>query len=206
MIEQSGSNNFPKFKSLNPIIMKQLLTLFNQKSTSCQHRWKCFAFAWVLCAAFPAVAAAQTTLNAAGNSGSIAGNLYAYSIGEMVLVSTETSTNLVVTQGVLQANNGNMGVAENTFLAESLSLYPNPVENTLYLQPALPGGGELSVDLFDLRGRRLMQHKMDLQAGNERQELDLSTLQEGTYLLRATLQQDDRTYEHSFKVLKLGNY
>lgn len=186
--------------------MKQLSILFNQQSTSRQHRWKCFAFAWILCVAFPFVAAAQTTLNASGNSGTIAGNLYAYSIGEMVLVSTETSTNLVVTQGVLQASGGTMGVAENTFLAESLSLYPNPVENTLYLQPALPGGGELSVGLFDLRGRRLLQSKMDLHTGSERQELDLSTLQEGTYLLKATLQQDNRTYEHSFKVLKLGNY
>lgn len=186
--------------------MKQRSTLFNQKSSLRQHRWKCFAFVCILCVTFPVAAAAQTALNASGNSGSIAGNLYAYSIGEMVLVSTETSSNLIVTQGVLQASSGTMGVAETTFLAENLSLYPNPVENTLYLQPTLPGGGELSVGLFDLRGRQLMQRKIELQSGSERQELNLSTLQEGSYLLKATLQQGERTYEHSFKVLKRGSY
>lgn len=169
--------------------------------------WKIrLGFALVGFVFFPNGINAQSTLNASGGSANIAGNLYAYSIGEMVLVSTETSSSLVVTQGVLQASGTNMGVEENTLLAESLLLYPNPVANTLYLQPSLPGGGELSLQLSDLRGRLIMERKINLQTGAERQELDLSSLQEGTYLLQANLQQGKRTYEHSFKILKLDTY
>ncbi|HET8809477.1 MAG TPA: T9SS type A sorting domain-containing protein [Flavobacteriaceae bacterium] len=160
----------------------------------------------ILFAVFPFVGNAQRTVNATGGSANISGNLYAYSIGEMVLVGTESSGTLVVTQGVLQAEGTGLGIEEETLLAESLKLYPNPVANTLYLQPNFPGSGELSLKLFDLRGRLIMQQKADLNSGTERQQMDLSSLQEGTYLLQASLQQGGRSYDHSFKILKRGDY
>ncbi|HET8808764.1 MAG TPA: T9SS type A sorting domain-containing protein [Flavobacteriaceae bacterium] len=169
--------------------------------------WKIrLGFALVGFVFFPNGINAQSTLNASGGSANIAGNLYAYSIGEMLLISTETSASFIVTQGVLQAHGDLLDVEENPLLDEGLSLYPNPVANTLYLHPTFPGGGELSLRLFDLRGRLIMKHKINLQTGMERQQLNLYFLQEGTYILQANLQQGKRTYEHSFKILKLGTY
>lgn len=148
---------------------------------------------------------AQRTLNVTGGSAIISGDVYAYSIGEMVLVSTVETSNLFVTQGLLQSNVDEMGVLENNFLAEGMNIYPNPVGNILYLQPSLSGGGKLSLLLFDLRGRLILQRRINLQTGSERQQLNLSSLQEGTYLLQANLQQENRTYNHRFKILKLGD-
>lgn len=165
--------------------------------------WKyCLSIAVI--AFFSSETHAQTILNASGGSGDIAGNLYAYSIGEMVLVSTETSSSFTVTQGVLQAKSTTMGVEETSFLEDGLALYPNPVKNTLYLQPALPGGGELALWIFDLNGQLVMKEKINLQSGTERQQLNLSALQEGNYLLYANLQQEEEIYEHTFKIIKKG--
>lgn len=155
---------------------------------------------------FPNGTNAQSTINSSGSSAIISGNLYAYSIGEMVLVSTESSGTLIVTQGVLQASGSVLGVEEETLLEAGLSLYPNPVTNILYLQPNFPDGGELSLQLFDLRGRLILKRKINLQTGTERQELNLSSLQEGAYFLKARLQQNERSQKHSFKILKLGPY
>ena len=154
---------------------------------------------------FPLMTNAQRTLNATGGSGSIAGNVFSYSIGEMILVSTVETPTLIVTQGLLQSKVMNMGVEENNLLEEGMSVYPNPVANILVLQPKLQGGGELSVKLFDLRGRLIMQRETVLHFGQEKQQLNLSALQEGTYLLQARLDQDGKVYKHNFKVIKFSD-
>jgi hypothetical protein len=163
-------------------------------------------FFWLGCALFFMEANAQQTLNATGGNGTIGGNTFAYSIGEMVLVSTVEITDFYFTQGVLQNDDVNLEIHDNQYLSEGLELYPNPAANTIYLQASFEGSGELNLKLYDLRGRLISQKQVKLHSGIEKQSLDISMLQEGTYLLQAILKQERRVYKHSFKVLKRGNH
>ena len=158
-----------------------------------------------LFALMPFCTQAQTTVNASGGSGTIAGNMYAYSIGEMVLVSTATTAEISVTQGLLQSD-GDMtvGLQEDTLAAGHMLLYPNPVNNILYLQPQLDQGGELSMRLYDMNGRLIVDRDIQLGSGTERQEIDMASFAEGSYFLRTALRQGQQTYHKAFKILKAG--
>lgn len=163
-----------------------------------------FGLFWLCCALFPTGTFAQQTLNATGGTGTIGGDTYSYSIGEMVLVSTFQNANFGVTQGLLQGAIGGLGV-EEVFLTGGLEVYPNPVSSSLFIQPDFQGGGELQLKLYDLLGRLVLKRQSHLQSGGEKQRLDLSILQEGTYLLKADFTQDGKTYPHTFKILKTSN-
>ena len=181
-----------------------------------------------LMASLPFVATAQTTVNSSGGSGTIGGNLYAYSIGEMVLVNTVSTAQFIVTQGVLQGDgfpnpgmsvdpldssieeqvqvesDATTGLQEDTLAVGNMTLYPNPVDNILYLQPDLAQGGALSLRLYDLNGRLIEDREVRLNTGTERQEIDMSYLTEGSYFLRTALQQGERTSQKAFKIIKTG--
>lgn len=158
-----------------------------------------------LLALLPFYAQAQTTVNASGGSGTIAGNLYAYSIGEMVLVSTSSTAQITVTQGLLQSDGDiNVGMQEDALSAGHMTLYPNPVNNILYIQPELDNGGELSMRLYDMDGRLIVDRDIRLSSGTERQEIDMASFSEGSYFLRTALRQGQQTTHKGFKIIKAG--
>lgn len=148
---------------------------------------------------------AQRAINATGGTGTISGDVFSYSIGEMILVSTASTGNNFYTQGLLQNDDVNLEVHDNQYLAGGLELYPNPAANVVYLQPSFEGGGEFSLQLFDMRGRLVKQLDERLQSGFEKQSLDVSNLQEGTYLLQAVLNKEGKRYQHTFKIVKISN-
>lgn len=154
---------------------------------------------------YPRESIAQRTINATGGTGNIGNTTHSYSVGEMVLVSTVEITDFYFTQGLLQNDDVNLEIHDNQYLSEGLKLYPNPAANVVYLQASFEGGGELDLKLYDLRGRLINQKRVQLQSGIEKQSLDISMLQEGTYLLQANLKKDGNSYRHSFKIMKRGN-
>ncbi|MEO7081861.1 MAG: T9SS type A sorting domain-containing protein [Flavobacteriales bacterium] len=158
-----------------------------------------------LLALIPFCAHAQTTVNASGGSGTINGDLYAYSIGEMVLVSTATVGQISVTQGLLQGEGDlHVGLQEDTLNAGNMTLYPNPVDNILYLQPELDRGGELYLRLYDMNGRLVVERDIQLSSGTERQEIEMASLAEGSYYLRTAMRQGQQTFHKAFKIMKAG--
>ncbi|RMG31705.1 MAG: T9SS C-terminal target domain-containing protein [Bacteroidetes bacterium] len=65
--------------------------------------------------------------------------------------------------------------------------YPNPFSDALWLRVELPVGGELEVQLYDMRGvavRELRQHRP---AGGQEMQLPTGQLPEGIYQLRASV-------------------
>lgn len=146
---------------------------------------------------------AQRTVNASGGNAIIGGNTYSYSIGEMTVVSTATAGSFTTTQGVLQAGmDGTIGVQELSGTSEGILLYPNPVADLLYLQPALQGGGNLHLRLYDASGKLLMDREAQLGAGNEPQQISMVGMAEGAYFLNAVLRNGKQEFRKTYKVLK----
>ena len=143
---------------------------------------------------------AQSTLNATSGGGTIAGNSYNYSIGEMTLVSTESGGNIVVTQGLLQPTENKAPDAVNNIIITQgqLNIYPNPSSAIVYLQPQFDKGEELQMTLLDLIGKVIRKTTYQLENGNEKQQIDISSLANGSYLLNINYGEA----RNSYKILK----
>lgn len=81
----------------------------------------------------------------------------------------------------------NAGVAiEDVLLANALQLYPTPASNVLTLAINSNSFQNVSVEIFNLRGERVVNTlNINLNNGNT-SNIDVSTLAEGNYLVRVT--------------------
>lgn len=156
-----------------------------------------------------AVTSAQSitpsTLNSSGGSKTINGNTYEYSIGEMMLIHTSTSPNLVVTQGILQPMKvEGVGIADAAILNEELNVFPNPFQDVIYIRPNWKTGGQLDVSIRDVSGREILHQSWTLQQGNEQKSIQLNQLAAGTYLLYAQYIQNSMKQSRAYKIQKLN--
>lgn len=167
---------------------------------------KCILTLWVI-----GVAALQghaqsigpSTLNASGGSASVAGNLYEWSVGEMTMISTFSSSGLVVTQGLLQPSaTGGTGVGNSPQITQHLDVFPNPADYILYLNPRFRGPVTLQYSLLDMTGRTVLSQKAFLPTGTEKQSLLLSHLAAGQYMLSVVLDDQGDHYNAAYKIQK----
>lgn len=135
-------------------------------------------------------AAAQQTINVAGNSAVIQGMTFEYSIGEMTLISTEKAGNLIVTQGLLQpqtstadANSTNANNNHLSSLAGLINVYPNPTSNILYIETKDQEAGELNYQLFDATGKLVASSKELQKEGANKFSFNLQSFASGNYFL-----------------------
>jgi hypothetical protein len=64
-----------------------------------------------------------------------------------------------------------------------VNVYPNPVEDVLYIDYVLAESGTVEVSVLDLQGRLIERQSQDLQEGMQHQGYDVQNLAAGTYLL-----------------------
>lgn len=134
-----------------------------------------------------------------------------YSIGEMTLVSTERTGNLIVTQGLLQPGSGSAladgqgsGQGLNS-LADRINVYPNPTQNVLYVETEETLIADYGLQLFDATGKVVMSRAGRTSVGTNRFSLDLQVLAGGTYYLMVRKPgADGQAQTYSFKVQKVN--
>lgn len=98
----------------------------------------------------------QTSLSAAGE-GTAGGMKISYSIGEMVLVDTKSASNLIVTQGMLQPDEGTAESQDYSgFQQGELQAFPNPTPDVLSINVALLQKGNISLSLYNAAGKRML--------------------------------------------------
>ncbi len=72
---------------------------------------------------------------------------------------------------------------------ENLTLFPNPASDQVNVDLTTTASGPATLRIVDLRGRTLLQQKMELSAGNQRLGVPVGNLPAGAYLLRIDGQQ-----------------
>jgi photosystem II stability/assembly factor-like uncharacterized protein len=83
-------------------------------------------------------------------------------------------------------------------LEEQLSIYPNPVRNTLFIQMKNNQSATLSIKITDLVGLEVAEKTIVPAAGNKTAPVDVSFLRDGIYLLRIT---DDNNNSFTKKII-----
>lgn len=154
---------------------------------------------------------AQSSLNVSSNILTIRDNVYEYSIGEMALVSTERNANLIVTQGLLQPyNSGNVandaaGNSTLSDLSDNIKVYPNPTQNSLFVETYETQVADYSYQLMDGLGKVVLNKEGQTQVGLNKFVLDLQNLAAGTYYLMIRKPNPTGQLEnYSFKIQKVN--
>lgn len=158
----------------------------------------------VMLLCIPQVSQAQSTLNATGGHASIGGDHFEYAIGEMTVVNTASTSNIIVTHGVLQPSSGTTSIDELDDFSQSLSVYPNPTRDYVVIRPDLAGNTGLTYALYDAQGRVVLQEDAQLQNGSEEQEVNLRGLPSGNYVLQVHVIKDKGLFQKSFKIQKIN--
>jgi hypothetical protein len=109
------------------------------------------------------------------------GTVYAWNVG---------------TIGHYQYDESSLNVQEwiNNANAWELVIFPNPTSTTLNVRYNLPKEDELTIALFDMQGKLILQKNLGKQVSGEHQEtLDLTSIPQGTYVCRISGQQNTIT-------------
>jgi hypothetical protein len=102
----------------------------------------------------------------------------------------------VSTIGHYQYDESSLNVQEwiNNANAWELVIFPNPTSTTLNVRYNLPKEDELTIALFDMQGKLILQKNLGKQVSGEHQEtLDLTSIPQGTYVCRISGQQNTIT-------------
>ncbi len=83
-------------------------------------------------------------------------------------------------------------------LNDTLKLYPNPVENLLYIQDERLQNRTISYTIFDLKGRKLLANSLDVDDSSKFQ-INTNSLSKGVYMLRINTK-DQKIYTR--KIIK----
>lgn len=169
-----------------------------------KHLLTCLFSLLFLPLAMQAQSIGPSEMNAAGKSVFAGSNTYEYAIGTVVAGNTYQSSSLIVTQGVLQPLiEEPSGVHEPGISSDNLSVYPNPVQEVLFLKPAFGTKGKLEYVLLDGAGRTILKSGATLEHGNELQEIPMSVYAVGQYTLSVTWQHEGKSLSNAYKIQKI---
>lgn len=145
-------------------------------------------------------------VNSAGGSATVGGNVYDWSFAEMVMISTSVGTNMIVTAGLMQPIDPNVGTEELVQMAESVRVFPNPTSGAVNIETAFNQSGILKYQLLDISGRLLDKGEKDLDQGASLTDMDLSQKPAGDYLLRISFSSGSGKgiFQKTFKIQKLN--
>ncbi len=143
------------------------------------------------------------TLNIIGGSDIIGANVFDWSIGEMVLVSTFSAGSVIVTQGVLQPSNDNSSAVMTSELQKQLQVFPNPASAAVNIHYTSETSGTLSYRLMDMTGKSIVTDAIQLSAKPVTAQVDLSGIAVATYMLEISVTSDLGTSKTSYKIEKL---
>jgi hypothetical protein len=157
-------------------------------------------------AGLPVVSAQSITpkvINATGGSGTIGTNTFEWSVGE-VMVATLTGSSVIVTQGVLQPNNGSAAITDQV-LTSRLDVFPNPTSSVVNIQFNAPSSGRLSYRLMDVTGRMILENVANVKPGSTTQQIDIKALASANYMLNVFFKPEGAAEQTTtYKIQKLN--
>jgi bacillolysin len=115
--------------------------------------------------------------------------------------ATTTNANIVTDaqKGSWFGNGKRVINSTNELDKSSVKIAPNPFNEVLNVDIKVEKTGKGSIEIFDILGRRVMQHPLSISAGNNAVSLPTSTLQAGTYLMKISVENNTLTS----KIVKL---
>jgi Secretion system C-terminal sorting domain len=119
---------------------------------------------------------------ATSNQGTAGNFVISYTIGEMVLVSSNKNNGLFVTNGIYQPIVPTNPVDGQVFLDGEITVFPNPTPNILSIQYNILQAGKMTVQVFDATGKKLIVDEILVNSFSTK-KYDISQYASGMYVL-----------------------
>lgn len=148
-----------------------------------------------------------SVINATGNT--FTGGFYSFdwSVGELALVNTMSSTNnkYIVTNGFIQTITYDKKSNSNSFTQDELTILPNPTIGPIEVKLQTRQQGTISIIVYDVAGRKLLSRQAVSYGLNTIEKFDLSSFAQGTYLIRVSLNPAPGSVNKSgsYKIVKI---
>lgn len=130
------------------------------------------------------------TLNATGGTYIFTFYRFEWSFGESMAINTMGPTsNLIITNGVLQPGTHNPATINNTGVwdRDEIRILPNPTQNRLEIDFFSKQQGKVTINLIDESGRFLAQRQFDYYGTGRIEIWDLGRYPSGAYFLNISL-------------------
>ena len=143
-----------------------------------------------------------STFNSAGGSAVVGANTFAYAIGEMAVVSTNTAGTITITHGILQPNNTKAeGIDDILLFDKYLTIYPNPASNDINIAVSVSDLKIESVQLYDLGGKLLFSNPSPILKNNI-YSFSMITYSIGNYVLKINSYKNNTNQTSAFTITK----
>jgi hypothetical protein len=106
-----------------------------------------------------------------------------YTIAEMTMVQTFTTSGNILTQGFQQPEDISVGIQENDADLNNFAIYPNPTSGAFTLDFISSHESTVSVKLFNLFGQEVLTNNYSISEGINKISFDIGTFSQGVYLL-----------------------
>jgi hypothetical protein len=149
----------------------------------------------ITCLGTITLAHAQSTNNVSGLSKNVNGVQHDVSIGEMAVISTNTTGNTTVTHGVLQPS---ITIEAPAVLELDINVYPNPTSSIINIE--LGSAADVNWQLLDMSGKVIMRGSG---RNTTKLQADVQQLATGQYsLVTQSALADGATKSATFKIQK----
>lgn len=147
-------------------------------------------------------------LNATGGTNFFTFYRFEWSFGESMAITTMGPTsNLIVTNGVLQPGTHNPATINNTseWDRDEIRILPNPTQNKLEIDFFSKQQGKVTLNLIDGSGRFLAQRQFDYLGTGRIEIWDLGRYPSGTYFLNISLNPTGTSVakKGTYKIIKI---
>jgi hypothetical protein len=127
--------------------------------------------------------------------------MYYITFNEETFITSESEVELVLSKGVnklsIRTDKECQGIYEKTFVLNNEPLpYPNPVQNTLFINTSDTYGTSVPVEIYDVSGKLIFSKTYD-QTQNTL-EIDVSNIASGFFFLK--IRTTEKT--HNYKIVK----
>jgi len=109
--------------------------------------------------------------------------MLSFTVAEMTMVQTFTSTGNILTQGFQQPEDYTVGIVETPVVSGDILIYPNPTNGSFVLSFSNNYNSETSIRLYNLAGQIVLEKQVSPSAGLNTIKFDISSYSQGMYIL-----------------------
>ncbi len=128
-----------------------------------------------------------TVISSSGGYFTSANASLSFTVAEMTMVNTFTSTNNILTQGFQQPEDYLVGITETPVFKGEVLIYPNPSNGNFILSYVSNYSSDNIIKLYNLLGQVVFTKTVVQVNGLNTVNFDIRNLNQGIYLLELTL-------------------
>lgn len=159
--------------------------------------------AMLLCGIVRSQSLSPTVISSAGGFYTSGSAMLSFTVAEMTMVETFTSTNNMLTQGFQQPEDLSVDIPETPVYSGDVMIYPNPTSGQFMLTYTSNSNTDNTIRLYDLLGQVVLSKSVSQQTGSNTVIFDIGAFSQGIYMLELTTENAQGEKQTSFSKINL---